>query len=78
MIIERLSKAENDTQLRIKEEKERLKAIKSIIELLSEIDFTAEVIPEKDKDRLTRLLVSLKGKPLDENEIVLINEIVKS
>lgn len=78
MILEKLAKALNDTQNRIEQEDERLNAIKSISEMLSEIDFTAEEVPIEDESRLSRLLVSLKGKPLAQNEIDLINEIVKN
>jgi len=78
MIIEKLLKAVNDTQLRLSQENRRLKAIKSIREMLSVIDFTAEAVPVKDEARLTRLLVSLKGKPLTKDEMNLINEIVKN
>ena len=78
MILEILAKARNDTQYRLEHENERLNAIKSISEMLSEIDFNAEVVPEEDEDRLSRLLVSLKGKPLAQNEIDLISEIVNN
>ena len=78
MILEILEKAVDETQYRLEKEKERLNAIKSIREILSEIDFTAEVVPVEDENRLIRLLISLKGKPLAQNEIELINEIVKN
>ena len=47
-----------------------------IHELLSEIDFTAEVVPDCNKERFTRLLTSLKGKPLNKAETELVDEIV--
>ena len=78
MIIEKLIKAVNDIEFRLAQEQSRLKAIKSIREMLAGIDFTAEVVPGEDEARLSRLLVSLKGKPLEQNEIELIKEIVKS
>ena len=78
MIIEKLIHAVNDIQLRMEKENKRLGAIQSIRKLLTEIDFTAEVVPVEDEDQLNRLLVSLKGEPLAENEIDLINEIVKN
>ena len=48
----------------------------SIKELLSQIDFSTEVIPENNAERFTRLLTSLKGKPLSKAETELLFEIV--
>ena len=76
MIIERLIYAVNEIQSRMEEEAKRLEAIQSIRKLLSEGDFTAEVVPTEDKDRLIRLLCSLKGNTLTKNEMEIINEIV--
>ncbi len=78
MIVENLLKVVNDIQFRIEQENGRLVAIKSFRELLSDIDFTSEVVPVEDETRLTRLLVSLKGKPLTKDEMDLINEITKN
>jgi hypothetical protein len=75
MIIERLLYAVNEIQVRMEKEAGRLEAIRSIRKLLSEVDFTAEVVPVEDKDRLIRLLVSLKGHALTDNELEVINEI---
>ena len=57
-------------------EKGKLKAIRSIIELLSQIDYKAEVVPENSKERFTRLLISLKGNPLNKDESDLVDEII--
>ena len=54
----------------------KLKAIHSIKELLSQIDFNAEVIPEDNIERFTCLLTSLKGQPLNNDETELAEEIV--
>ena len=57
-------------------EKGRLKAIHSIKRLLSQIDHKVEVVPENNKERLTRLLISLKGESLNQDEAGLIDEII--
>ena len=54
---------------------EKLKAAYFIKELLSQIDFTAEVIPENNTERFSRLLISLKGGPLNKYETALAEEI---
>ena len=55
--------------------KGRIKAIKKIKELLAEIDFTAEKIPSHDIERFVRLLTSLKGEPLNKDELQVAVEI---
>jgi len=57
-------------------DKGKLKAIRSIKELLSQIDHKAEVVPENNRERFIRLLISLKGGPLNKDESVLVEEIV--
>jgi hypothetical protein len=55
---------------------EKLKAANSIKELLEQIDFKAEIVPENNPEMFARLLTSLKGVPLNENENELVDEIV--
>ena len=55
---------------------EKLKAADSIRDLLTQIDFTAETIPENNMDMFVRLLTSLKGKPLNKSENELVIEIM--
>lgn len=57
-------------------EEGKLKAANSIKELLDQIDFKAEVVPENNIEMFTRLLTSLKGEPLNKEEKELIGEIV--
>ena len=57
-------------------DKGKLKAIHSINELLSQIDHKAEVVPENNKERFSRLLTSLKGEPLNKDEAALVDEII--
>lgn len=52
------------------------KAAKSIKELLTQIDFSAESVPENNVDMFIRLLTSLKGQPLNEAENEMVKEIV--
>ena len=46
-------------------------------ELLNQIDHEVEVVPLEDKNRLSRLLVSLKGQDLSDVENRMIERIVK-
>lgn len=57
-------------------EEGKLKAANSIKELLDQIDYKAEVVPESNIEMFTRLLTSLKGESLSKEEIELIGEIV--
>lgn len=54
----------------------KMKAANSIKELLDQIDFKAEVVPENNVEMFTRLLTSLKGEPLSKEENELVDEIV--
>jgi hypothetical protein len=55
---------------------EELNAANSIKELLCQIDFKAEVVPENNLEMFTSLLTSLKGQPLNNGEKELVGEIV--
>ena len=46
------------------------------MELLNQIDHEVEEVPLQDRDRLSRLLVSLKGCELNEEENQLIERII--
>lgn len=59
-------------------DQEKIKAAASIKALLSNIDLSAEVVPENNLGMLTRLLSSLKGASLNKNEVTIINEIINS
>ena len=58
----------------IESQKERLKVLRSVKALLSQIDHTHEEIPAVH-EHLLRLLTSLKGEPLEEEEQKLVYEI---
>ena len=54
---------------------EKLKAVRSINNLLVKIDHLAEEIPLNDLDKLISLLREIKGEPLSKSEIEVIKEI---
>ena len=54
---------------------QKLKTVDTILELLSQIDHNAEVVPEDNAKMFIRLLTSLKGKPLNNDETELVEEI---
>ena len=78
MLYERLKQVEISTKDRIREEQNKLKVVQTILELLEEIDFSAEMIPEGDIERIVRLLVFLKGEELTELESRIVSEIVNN
>ncbi len=51
-------------------------AASNIKKLLSELDLNAETIPENNLNMLTRLLTSLKGSQLENEEEKIVKEIV--
>jgi len=76
MILDKLHQIEEKSRLSIKKEKERINTIKSMRELLNQIDFSSEIVPVKDIKQLTILIYSLKGKVLTEEEMNIINELI--
>jgi len=75
MIIEKLLLAENTVKQNIKLSIRVLASIRSIRKLLRQIDFTSEVVPVEDKEKLNKLLVSLKSNMLNNDETALVEEI---
>ncbi len=53
----------------------RLDAIQSIRGIVSQIDFTAEIVPIDEPERLIKLLTSLKGEQLTGHEIDIVYDI---
>lgn len=78
MIQELLTNIEMDVKYKIFTEQKNLTAIKTIKELINQIDHDAEVVPLEDKEKLSMLLVSLKGKALNESEYRLIDKLIKN
>lgn len=53
----------------------KLAAIKSIRGIISQIDFTSEVVPIDEPERLIKLLTSLKGEQLTGQEIDIVYDV---
>lgn len=77
MILEKLLQSENTAKQTIKENVRKLAAIRSVRKLLEKIDFSSEVVPDDDRDKLNKLLQSLKGSILDKAELDLVEEITR-
>lgn len=77
MILEKLLQSENTAKQTIKENVRKLAAIRSVRKLLEKIDFSSEVVPDDDRDKLNKLLQSLKGSILDKDELDLLEEITR-
>ena len=75
MIIEKLIQSEITAKQAIKTNVKKLGTIRSIRILLEQIDFSSEVIPIENKDRLIKLIQSLKGSTLSGNELALVEEL---
>ena len=75
MIIEKLSKIEAAAKYRINSEYRKLDTVRIFKELLNQIDFSAEIVPFEDTERLINVLTSLKGKQLSSIETKLVEEI---
>jgi len=78
MILDKLSKMECETELESRVVADRVKAIKSLREILSQVDFSVEEIPMGDNDRFLGLLKSLKDGALSNDEEKLIDEILQN
>ena len=76
MIIEKLSKIELLSEHNINNEYRKIAAIRFVKELLNQVDFTSELIPMENYEKLTELLVSLKGKELSKCETRIVVEVV--
>lgn len=67
---------EEEARDRVEREQKSLVAVKTVMELMNQIDHEVEEVPLQDRDRLSRLLISLKGSDLNEEENRLIERIV--
>lgn len=75
MILKTISIIKQNSNVNIQNEVEKLETIATIEKLLNEVDFTAEVVPTHNVERLTNLLSSLKEEKLNTKEIALVKEI---
>lgn len=77
MIIEKLLTIESEVKSNIYKEQNRLISIKTFQILLSKIDFDSEVVQIENLEKLTDLLISLKGRALNEEEMELLERIIQ-
>ena len=76
MIQDILTDIEMDVKHKIYTEQKKLVAVKNLKEILSQIDHEAEVVPFVDKEKLSSLLVLLKGQSLNDDEYRMIERVV--
>lgn len=76
MITQILTEIESDVKFKIFTEQKRLKAVKTIKNLLFQIDFNAEIIPLEDEKKLSQLMFELKGQDLNEDEFRVIKDLI--
>lgn len=76
MIQDILTDIEMDVKYKIYTEQKNLVAVKNLKEILSQIDHEAEVVPVVDKEKLSNLLVLLKGQSLNDDEYRMIERVV--
>jgi len=77
LIKAKINSIQYKTEIDLKFNVEKISALKSINHLLNQIDFTVEEVPINNSERLKKLLTSLKGDSLSENEIELVTEIIE-
>ena len=78
MIIEKLTSEASMIEENIRKDYNRLNAIDSLLLLFNQIDFSAELVPTKDPDKMITLLTSLKGEGLTEQEVKLVHQIANN
>jgi len=78
MITDLLTNIEMDVKYKIYTEQKNLVAVKNLKELLNQIDHDVELVPLEDKEKLSALLVSLKGQALNDNEYRMVERIIKN
>jgi len=76
MIQDILTDIEMDVKYKIYTEQKNLIAVKNLKEILNQIDHEAEVVPVVDKDKLSSLLVLLKGQSLSDDEYRMIERVM--
>lgn len=76
MIQEIITNIELDVKYQIYIEQKKLVAVKNLKEILSQVDHEVEVVPYRDRERLSKLLVLLKGQALSDEENRMLERIV--
>jgi hypothetical protein len=77
MILNKLTSIELEVKSSIYKEQNKLVAIKTLQDLLDQIDFNAEIVPMENIEKLSRLLNSLKGRALNEEERELLIRLIE-
>ena len=77
MILVKLTSIELEVKSSIYKEQNKLVAIKTLQDLLAQIDFNAEIVPMENIEKLSRLLNSLKGRALNEEERELLVRLIE-
>ena len=78
MIIEKLTSEASMIEENIRKDYNKLNAIDSLLLLFNQIDFSAELVPTKDPEKMITLLTSLKGEDLTEQEVKLVHQIASN
>ena len=78
MIIEKLTSEASMIEENIRKDYNKLNAIDSLLLLFNQIDFSAELVPTKDPEKMITLLTSLKGEGLTEQEVKLVHQIANN
>jgi len=78
MIIEKLTSEASMIEENIRKDYNKLNAIDSLLLLFNQIDFSAELVPTKDPEKMITLLTSLKGEDLTEQEVKLVHQIANN
>lgn len=76
MIQEIISNIEMDVKYKIYTEQKKLLAVKNLKEMLSQIDHEVELVPYKNREKFSNLLVLLKGQALSDEENRMLERIV--
>ena len=77
MILDKLTSIELEVKSSIYKEQNKLVAIKTLQDLLDQIDFKVEIVPMENIEKLSRLLNSLKGRALNEEERELLVRLIE-
>ncbi|MCF6349311.1 MAG: hypothetical protein L3J20_13635 [Flavobacteriaceae bacterium] len=76
-MIKKLSEIELEIRYTIYIEQKKLNAVRTIIELFNQLDFPTQMTSIENIEELTKLLISLKGKQLSDEEANLVEEIMR-
>jgi hypothetical protein len=75
MIQKIITDMKNKANENLENQSKKLQTLASIENLLDEIDFTSEIVPTNNVDKLISLFTNLKGNHLNSTELEIVNEI---